>query len=110
MRTLTIDVFAKVGVWCCQKAIRLADTGHIDFEVAVPQKQPLIIYQTKTPRKSNYSFLLILMSCILTGVSVWGVLTLAFSVENSCEKVTQELKREHEEEKQRFIFLNAKML
>jgi len=107
---MTIDVLAKVGVWCCQRAIRLADTGHIDFEVAVPQKQPLIIYQTKTPRKSNYSFLLIFMCCIITGMSVWGVLTLAFSVESSCEKITQELKREHQEEKQRFVFLNANNL
>jgi hypothetical protein len=84
----------------------MADSGHIDFEVAIPQKQPLIIYQTKPARRRSVSLLAILLTCFVTGVVVWSVLTVAFSIEDSCDKITYELQREHKEEMRRLSYQN----
>ena len=98
MHTLLINILAKIGVWCCQKSIHMADSGHIDFEVAVPHKQPIIVYLTQKPKRKNLSLLFIVATCIVSGVAVWAALTLSLSIERSCDKITQELQREHKED------------
>lgn len=105
MRNYIINALAKIGVWCCQKSIHMANSGHIDFEVAVPQKQPIIVYHKKSPQKKIISFLLIaLLMCMFTVLGVWAVLTISSSIERSSDKITHELKREHEEEFRHFVF------
>jgi len=105
MRNYIIDALAKIGVWCCQKSIHMANSGHIDFEVIVPQKQPIIIYYKKEPKKKKMPILLMTLAiCIATILGVWAVLTLSASIERSSDKITQELKREHDEEIEKFVF------
>jgi predicted permease len=33
---LIIEVFARIGSWCCRRAITLAGSGYIEFEAATP--------------------------------------------------------------------------
>lgn len=103
MKNIIIDILAKVGAWCCQKAIKLANSGHIDFEVSIPHKQPFLVHVDKKPRR-KIRLGLVVLSMVAISLTIWSVLTLSFSVENSCDKLIYELQREHKEEMQNFVF------
>jgi len=96
MRAIMVHVLSVIGLWSCQKAIDLADHGHLDFEVDVLPKQPTLYYYNKPKRKSKMGLMLI--AFVVFGLVVWSVLTLACSINNAGQKVTDELKREHREE------------
>jgi len=101
MRTLIVHVFTVIGMWCCQKAIDMADGGHLDFEVDV-YPQPIVFYHVKPKRKSNWGFMI--LAILIAGFLVWSVLTVACSIDNAGQQVTEELKKEHKEEmKTKFI-------
>lgn len=79
-----IDIFARLGIFFCSKAIQLADNGKIDFEVAGNQNSISFIYQTK-PRYSVSSIFDVLARISKTiffsffiGTIVWTSLNIIF--------------------------------
>ena len=96
MRAIMVHVLATIGLWSCQKAIDMADHGHLDFEAELLPKQPVLMYYNKPRRKSNWGFMI--LAILIAGFLVWSVLTVAYSIDNAGHKVTEELKKEHKEE------------
>jgi hypothetical protein len=85
----------------------MADNGYIDFQVSVPMRQPVVIYFNQpSKRKFSLGWMVVLM--VAVGLAVWGVLTLSFSIESSCDKITYELQREHEEEMQKSFWKHGR--
>lgn len=97
MRALIVHVLSVIGLWSCQKAIDMADHGHIDFEVDILPKQPIIFYHKK-PNKCKLNLKLMVLIFVGIGLVIWSVLTLAYSINDAGHKITEELKKEHKEE------------
>ena len=99
LKIYVASVCAKIGSYCCRKAIKLAGYGHIDFEVKDPRNPTIDLYQSHI--KLPYKYIKMLM-CMVTFLMVstlliWGIFHISDAINNAHNGIVDELKKEHKE-------------
>jgi hypothetical protein len=97
MRLFLIEVLSKIGSWACQSAIKLADRGHIDFEVIIPDK-PKITFKHKKKTKKRGNLMIALIFVISMILAIWSVIAISSAIERSSIRITEELRAERHQE------------